>query len=176
MAGPREDRVEIGYVARAHGIRGELRVVTHDPESTTLSSAPSVCIGDASYRVRKARSVDGGFLVTLEGVADRNQAERLKGKPVLVDRELVASEDEVLLSELVGCQLVLDSGEVWGQVAAIESSPYQDRLVVHHDGVERLLPVVDAFILDIDLDTATIVVDPPEGLPEEPIRDPGKPA
>ena len=39
------DRVEIGVVARPHGVRGELRVHLHNPESTALDAAEEVWIG-----------------------------------------------------------------------------------------------------------------------------------
>jgi len=166
VAGPREDRVEIGYVARAHGIRGELRVVMHDPGSTALDAATRVFVGQENFTVAKVRATNGAVLVTLKEVADRNRAEELKGRPVEVLRDELDLEDEVLLADLVGCSVVLESGQAWGKVAGIDSGPGQDRLVIHHDGVERLLPAVDELILDVDLEAERIVVDPPEGLPE----------
>jgi len=65
---------------------------------------------------------------------------------------------------LVGCTAVCD-GEDYGVVAAVETGP-QDRLVIHHQGVERLLPLVDEFVIDIDIPNRRIVVAPPDGLPE----------
>lgn len=42
----------------------------------------------------------------------------------------------------------------------------------HEDGspgaVERLLPLVDAFIADVDRDRRIVVVTPPDGIPEDP--------
>ena len=70
--------------------------------------------------------------------------------------------------DLVGCQTVLPDGAPWGEIVAVEVGP-QDRLVVHHEGVERHLPAVDAFLVEVDVAAGRVVVDPPEGLPEEPI-------
>jgi 16S rRNA processing protein RimM len=101
----------------------------------------------------------------------RNDAEALQGKPVEVDRDaLELDEDDVLLHDLVGCAVKKTDGTPWGTVAAIESGDFQDLLVIHDNGIERLLPLVDAFVTDIDLDTSTITVDPPEGLPESKAR------
>ncbi|HYU16955.1 MAG TPA: hypothetical protein VEL05_12810, partial [Candidatus Acidoferrum sp.] len=76
---------------------------------------------------------------------------------------------DVLLTDLVGCRVELADGTIWGVVAAVEPG-LQDRLVIHQGEVERQLPVADPFILEIDLDGRRVVVDPPEGLPEEPLR------
>lgn len=160
--------VEIGFVARAHGVRGELRVVTHDPASTSLSRAEAVTIGGQRYRVRSARPVDGAFLLAVDGISDRDVAERMRGAAVSVDRDALDLQDgELLLSDLVGCRVELKDGTPWGRVAEIMPG-VQDLLVIHDGPVERLLPLVDEFLIEVDLPGGRIVVDPPEGLPEDP--------
>lgn len=158
--------VEVGYVARAHGIRGEVRVVCHNPDSTLLLDVPRITIAGAVYEVARARAARGACLLALVGVDDRTRAEALRGRAVEVERELLPlDDDDVLLAELVGLATRLPDGTPWGEVVAVELGP-QDRLVIHHGDVERLLPVVDAYILDIDLEGGHMVVDPPDGWPE----------
>lgn len=160
-------RVEIGGVARAHGIRGEVVIVTHDPDSETLGRVEQIYVAGTPRRIAGARDTQRGWLVQLEGVTTRNDAEALRGARVEVDRaDLDLDEDDVLLDDLVGCKVVLVDGTPWGEVAAIESGPGQDRLVIHDGGVERLVPLVDALVPNIDLDAGIITVDPPEGTPE----------
>jgi 16S rRNA processing protein RimM len=163
----RRPRIEIGGIARAHGIRGEVVIVTHDPDSTTLAEVETVWIGGQARRIVGARATHRGWLVQLEGVATRNDAEALRGQPVEVDREALAlAEDDVLLEDLVGCAVRRTDGAPWGTIAAVQPGELQDLLVIHDGEVERLLPLVDAFVTDIDLDAGVVTVDPPEGLPE----------
>jgi 16S rRNA processing protein RimM len=162
-----ETRVEIGGVARAHGIRGEVVVVTHDPDSDTLGYVERIFVGGVERKVIGARDTQRGWLLQLEGIVTRNDAEALRGKPVQVERsELELDEEDVLLHDLIGCKVVLVDGTPWGEVAAIDAGPAQDRLVIHDGGVERLVPLVDAFVHKIDLDARIVTVDPPEGTPE----------
>jgi 16S rRNA processing protein RimM len=148
-------------------VRGELRVVTHDPASETLFSVEVVHVGGDRFEVAAARPTRGAVLLSLAGVGDRTAAEALRGKPVAVDREAVPVEEgEVLLADLVGCRAVLPDGTAWGEIVAVETGP-QDRLVVASGAIERLLPAVDAFLLEVDLEGRVVVVDPPEGLPED---------
>jgi 16S rRNA processing protein RimM len=164
-------RIEIGGVARAHGIRGEVVIVTHDPASRTLASVERIYLDGAPRRVLAARYTHRGWLVLLEGVATRTEAEALRGRSVEVDRaDLALEEGDVLLHDLVGCAVRLPDGTPWGVIAEIDSVPggLQDRIVIHDGAVERMLPLVDAFVTDIDLDARVVTVDPPEGLPESP--------
>ncbi len=169
-SGGGDDRVEIGAVARAHGVRGELRVALHNPTSEALVDVEVLFVGGRELAVESARPTTGAWLVRLAGVEDRDQAEALRGQPVAVAREQLALEDdEVLLVDLIGCRAELRDGTPWGEIVAIEPGP-QDRLIVRHGDVERQLPVVDEILLEVDLEAGRVVVDPPEGLPEEPAR------
>jgi 16S rRNA processing protein RimM len=161
--------VEVGYVAKAHGVRGEVRVHLHNPASQTLYAAESVVVGGETRIVMSARTGSkGAVLLVLEGVTDRDVADALRGSTVSVERTQIPLEDgEVLASDLVGCTAVLEDGSVWGTVESIAPGP-QTRLVVRSGDVIRQLPLVDELVRDIDLDARTIVVEPPEGLPEEP--------
>jgi 16S rRNA processing protein RimM len=159
--------VEIGVVTRPHGVRGALRVVTHDPDSEALSAARRVFLGAREYELRSARKTPGAYLLEVGGVADRDAAEALRDAPVAVRREDISIEDgELLLADLVGCRVQLPDGTGYGEIEDVQAGP-QDRLVIGDGDVERLLPLVDAFVLDIDLEKRVVVVDPPEGLPEE---------
>ena len=75
----------------------------------------------------------------------------------------------MLLDDLVGCKVVLPDGTPWGTIAAVELGP-QDLLVIHDGEIERLLPLVDQFVKNVDVAGGVVTVDPPEGLPEDRIR------
>ena len=160
------DFVEVGYVARAHGLRGELSLRTHDPHSTVYETVDEVFIGGRGYVVVSARPSGKTIIVSLRGVSDRNAAEALRGSAVSVPRDkLPVEEDEMLLSDLVGLEVIHQSGQRLGRVTAIEMGP-QDRLVVRGDGVERLIPVVAPLVGDVDFEAGRILVDLPEDWPE----------
>lgn len=162
-----ESRIEIGGVARAHGIRGEVVVYTHDPDSETLANVDTIFVGGVERKILKARDTQRGWLVALEGVTTRNDAEALRGQPVEVAREaLDLEEGDVLLSDMIDCEVRLPDGRPWGKIAEIMVGTHQDLLVIHDGDVERLLPLVDQFVTNIDLEAGVVTVDPPEDLPE----------
>jgi 16S rRNA processing protein RimM len=160
-------RVEIGGIARAHGIRGEVVIVTHDPDSEILGEITTIYVGGVAREIEAARDTHRGWLVKLAGVATRNDAEALRGQVVEVDRDALAlDDDDVLLADLVGCAVRRVDGTPWGEIAAVDAGELQDLLVIHDGAVERMLPLVDAFVKAIDLDARVVTVDPPDELPE----------
>jgi len=162
-----DPRIEIGRIARAHGIRGEVVIVTHDPASDLLDDQPVLWIGGTERRVAEARATHRGWLIQLEGIATRNEAETLRGQAVEVDRAALAlADDDILLGDLVGCRVQRVDGTPWGEIVEVNSGGMQDLLVIHDGELERLLPLVDEFVASIDLEAGVVTVDPPDGLPE----------
>lgn len=162
----------VGRVARAHGLKGEVRVQLHDPDSESLLDVPTLIIGGVPKRILRARLTTGAVLLTIEGIADRDAAEALKGQPVEVERAHVPLEDgQFFLADLVGCTVVGTDGAVLGVAAAILPGK-QDLLEIHDRAamVSRLMPLVSAWIVELDLDARRMVVDVPEDLPTEPLR------
>jgi 16S rRNA processing protein RimM len=160
-----DPRIEIGRIARAHGIRGEVVIVTHDPASDVIADLETLWVAGIERRVIEARGTHRGWLVQFEGVATRNDAEALRGQPIEVDRTALAlGDDDILLGDLVGCQVKLVDGTPWGTIHSVDSG-MQDLLVIHDGELERLLPLVDEFVKTIDLAAGVVTVDPPDGLP-----------
>ncbi|MBI5481942.1 MAG: 16S rRNA processing protein RimM [Deltaproteobacteria bacterium] len=165
----------IGLVTRPHGVSGEVRLRLHHAESTALEEVEAVWLAlpgatgePRRYVVEGARYVAGGVLCELEGVADRDQAALLRGAEVCVPRaELPPLADgEFYLGDLEGCAVVTRAGQPFGVVHQVQELGAHDTLVIHDGEVERLLPYVPQFVVDVDLEARRVVVDPPEGLPE----------
>jgi 16S rRNA processing protein RimM len=166
------DRVEVGYVARAHGVRGELRVHTHDPQSTTLLDVARVWIGGVERQVTGLRETSGALLMSIKGVDDKDAADALRGKNVEVLRaDVPLAPGEFLLGDLPGCAVVDESGAPLGVVADVLHGA-QALLVIRDEaaGVERLLPLVDVFVQSVDVAARQIIVTLPDDLPVEKLR------
>ena len=163
------DRLEVGRIVKAHGIRGEVVVeaVSNRPERFTPGSL--LYAGERTFPVRRA-SRQGGpdpagrvtrdrWIVSFEGVETRNEAERLRGtvlsgEPLGPDGD---DADSLWVHELVGSELFDTAGRVLGRVAAVEANPASDLLVLE-DG--HLVPMV--FV--VEAAAGRVVVDPPPGL------------
>ena len=87
-------RVQIGVVSKAHGIRGELVVILHDPESTALDEVETVHVGGVARAVVQARNTGGAYLLAVEGITDRDAAGALRGAVVEVENSGASDEDE----------------------------------------------------------------------------------
>ena len=163
-------RIQIGYVRRAHGIRGEVVVRCDDADRSRFSPGVAFLTDDDPPRelvVDHARRHRGEPLVAFEGIDDRNAAESLRGVSLTIDvaerRRL--DPDEYWPEDLVGLRMVDTAGLELGTITGVVLGAAQDRLVVSlQDGGAADVPFVDALVGEIDLERGVVVADLPEGL------------
>lgn len=158
------ERVLIGTLGRAHGLRGEVNVYlrTDFPdERFRPGAAVEVGPGGRAMTVAAARWHSGGLLLSLAGVADRTGAEALRGLDVwarVPDDELPAEAGEYYDRHLVGLAVRDDSGRTVGRVTGVRHPPGQDLLVVDVAGTERLVPFVAALVPVVDREAGYLQV------------------
>jgi 16S rRNA processing protein RimM len=166
--------VVVGRVGRAHGVKGEvlIDVRTDSPEERLGPGAVLVTDPAAAgpLTIAAGRVHSGRLLVRFDGVADRNQAEAIRGVLLLADvdpDELPADEDEWYDHQLVGLDVVRTDGSAVGEVREVLHLPMQDLLAITRtDGTEVLVPFVEAMVPEVDVAANRLVVDPPPGLLE----------
>jgi 16S rRNA processing protein RimM len=167
----------VGRVVKAHGITGEVAVDvrTDDPDKrfapgATLRARPSRGGPQREYVIESAREHSGRLLVRLEGVADRNTAEALRGHLFLVDTEdlpPIDDPDEFYDHQLEGLAVVTVEGRMVGNVNEVLHTAAGELLSVTSEaGGEVLVPFVGAIVTEVSLQDQTIEIDPPDGLLE----------
>jgi 16S rRNA processing protein RimM len=166
-----EELVFIGTVARAHGVRGELKLVEGEGASGAWRESNELFIGAnaqaaSRYAVRQVRGGGRFVIVALEGVDDRDKAEVLRQLKVFVPRNRLPStkEGEYYIADLLGLEVVDEAGRVYGVVHEIFDNGAHDVYVVRKGKTEILIPAVEGVVLEVDTQGGRLVMDVPEGL------------
>jgi 16S rRNA processing protein RimM len=156
----------IGRIAGLFGVHGELKC---DPTSAGralfVPGAKLLCEvdGHSEYvTLESVREHKGRLLIALDEAQDATAAERFIRATFSAPREALDVEPgEYLDVDLVGCAVVGPDRKAYGKVERVEHYPASDMLVVGG----HLLPMVAAFIKEIDIKKKEIVVnDLPSGL------------
>ncbi|KAB2904568.1 MAG: 16S rRNA processing protein RimM [Anaerolineae bacterium] len=173
MADPRY--LIVGQVLRPHGIRGELRVqlTTHYPER--LKTRTFLVFGAdperedtlTHYEVERVRLHLGYGIVKLETINSREEADLLRGQYVFIPLEeaVPLEPDEYYYFQLIGLEMVTESGELVGTVAEILETGANEVYVVRGTAYgEVLIPAIDSIVKTIDPATGRIIITPIPGL------------
>ncbi len=105
--------ITIGSITKPQGVRGEVKVraLTDDPSRFCLLK--TVCIGGKDYKISSVRVSGADVYMKLAGVDDRDDAERLRGEFVTIDRAaaVAVEEGEFFIADLIGAQLYTRSAD-----------------------------------------------------------------
>jgi 16S rRNA processing protein RimM len=174
-----DDLVEIGVIAQAYGVRGQVKIFPHatvGQGGDALLAAPYWWVNGGRPKVmrrvqiRDARPHSGAIAAALDGSNDRNDAEALRGSTVSVRRADFPklSGGEYYWVDLIGLDVVSPTGTALGRVSDLMDNGAHSVLRVAYpttdakgqavDG-ERLIPFVDAYLREVDLAGKRIVVD-----------------
>lgn len=160
----------IGRVIDAHGLEGALKVKPATSTPSYYESSAAVLVdngtGLRSHAVRHIRSAGALWIMTLEGVTDRDTALTFKGAEVLLDEDDLRplAEGEYFLDDLVGCRVEDLAGTTLGEVRSVIETGANDVLEVTTDDGETLVPMTDEVIRHVDTQARTIRIAPLPGL------------
>lgn len=166
--------MELGRISRPHGLRGEIEVRLHWPESTALLEAKDVVLNAPGsqgerrvYRVRYARPTPKGVLLCLHEVIDRDGAEALKGWTVSLERSVMPPLEpgEYYLRDTLGADVLGPDGAHIGKVVDLRLYPSVDVLLIEREGgIQAEQPLVDPFLREVDVAAKKIVLASLDGL------------
>jgi len=130
-------------------------------EAETLAAVPRWSIGGVERRVEKTRPHAGLLLAKLTGIETREQAQALKGKPILALRSAMPEPPAGMYywADLVGLEVVNLQGRGLGRVQALRSSGAQQVAEIAGGERVRLVPWVSAVVKHVDLAGGRIEVD-----------------
>jgi 16S rRNA processing protein RimM len=162
--------VTVGRVVKPHGIRGEVSVDVLSDVAGRFDPGAVLHGRGRHWTVATARPHQGRLLVRFEEVADRNDAELLRGLVLEAPAADVSESETYFAHELVGMRVLGEAGEDLGEVADLVELPdtagYDLLEVRRGDGATWLLPAVDDYVAVVEHDgrEALQLVDPPAGL------------
>lgn len=164
------ERVCVGAIAGAFGVRGEVRLKSFcaEPESIGAYSPLYDEKGERQFTVRITQSIKNGFAARLSGVTSKEAADALKGVRLYADRDALPNlpDDEFYHTDLIGLDVLDAGGEMLGRVKAVLNHGAGDILEVNVGPGKPavLVPFTLAIVPTIDLEAKRLIVDPPEEL------------
>ena len=167
MSAKQELPVIVGRIRSAWGLRGDVgvEVLSDAPERFAVGSV--LWLKGKPTRVEYARKSKRGITVKLDAANNRTQAEALRGEDLTVLLEQVEPlpDGTYYHFQILGMCVLTNDGEQLGSVSEIIVTGSNDVYVVHQEGRrDILIPALPDVVLDVNLDTATMLVDLPDGL------------
>lgn len=155
------DFLEAGEIVTTHGVRGEMKVMPWSDGPEFLTGFRRVRIDGTDYKVQTCRIQKTCNLLKLDGVNSIEEAQRLRGKTVVVYRE-DAPKDLIFAAELIGMEVFSDGASL-GKVTDVLDYP-GNKVYEVQGTYTYLIPAVKQFVQEIDLENNTMRVTVIEGM------------
>ena len=163
---------QLGYVIKAHGIKGEVGILLDVDIPDHYKNLESVFVEMeqklvpffiSTIAIRKNKAV-----VKFDDVDDVDAANTLKGCLLYLPLDQLPQlrGDQFYYHEVVDFEVIDNAHGRLGKVSTVYSLPNQDLLAVAHNRKEILIPVKDEIIVRVDKKAKEIHVKLPDGLLE----------
>lgn len=163
------EKILIGKIVNAVGLKGEVKIYNYSDSHEIYENTNAVYVDDELMKVQRVRLQKNMVILKLEGIDDRNEAERAKGREIFVTEDDLPEleEGEYYIRDLIGMEVVLEDGSHLGTMTdVLQNSPQDIFQLVTENGKEVLIPRVPEFVIDINTDERKITVRLIEGMLE----------
>lgn len=173
------EKIKIGKIVNAVALRGEVKVYSYAGEIDRFEKLDRIIAGssqsggakraackkpqsDMEFEIEKVRYQKNMVILKLRGVDDRNQAEALKDMDVFITEDDLEElpDDTFYVRDLIGCQVVdINDGKKLGVVSDLIQNSAQDIYQIDlAECGQALIPAVEQFIKNVDIENKTITV------------------
>ena len=166
-----EDLLKVGVITTTHGVRGEVKVFPTTDEAERFLELDYVLL-DTGRELRRLEIQNVKFFKNLailkfKGIDNINDREMYKGRDLWIPREegQELAEGEYYVADLIGMQVVLEDGTVFGTLKDVMETGANDVYVINtKEKGEVLLPAIRECILDVNVEENTMTVHLMKGL------------
>jgi len=161
--------LECGKIINTHGVKGTVKAESWCDSPYILADLERVYTEEngrpKEYKVMNASVFKQFVLLELEGVVGMDAAIAMKNKTIYANRDDIELEEgDFFIADLIGLSVIdIDSGEKYGEVTDVINTGSSDIYVIKTGNGEAMMPAVDEFVKEIDLDKG-IYVRPIEGM------------
>ncbi len=163
------DRVLLGEIGAAQGLKGEVRLRSYTQEPAAIARYGA--LEDEQGRMielERVRVTPKALIARVKGVTTREGAEALTHTKLYIDRARLPAreEDEWYHSDLIGLAAVGQDGETIGSVVGVHNFGAGDLIEVQPatGGATVLVPFTRDTVPEVDVEGGRLTLTPPEGL------------
>lgn len=160
----RSDYLEAGKIVNTHGVRGDVKsecwcdyieVMTEDLSVLYLKKGAQY----HSLTITKASPFKGMVLLHFEGIDTFEGANALRGQILYAKREdLPLEEGACFIADMLGLPVIdANTGKVYGTLKNVTDAASGQLYEIKTENGIVLLPVVDEFVKEVDLDKGILI-------------------
>ena len=165
-----ENLLQVGVITTTHGIRGEVKVFPTTDDPRRFEELPSILLDTGKelceLEIQRVKYFKQFVILKFRDVDDINEIEPYKGKSLYVTRDMAVplEENEYYIADLIGMDVFLDDGSLFGRIKDVLETGANDVYIVQTQEKEVLIPAIKDCILQVDVESNKMVIHLMKGL------------
>lgn len=161
--------LETGKIVGTHGIRGEVRIEPWCDSPEFICEFDRLYLDDngQTFIDIKARPHKNIALCKIKGIDTIEEAEKMRGKIVYINRDDIELEDGVnFVQDLIGLEIRdADNDNIYGTLTDVIYTGANDVYeITDENGKKYLAPVIDEVIIETNVDDGYVLIRPMKGI------------
>jgi 16S rRNA processing protein RimM len=166
----RDECMLLGSITKTHGVHGELILRTKESSfepdekwESLFLEIDGIMVPFFISEIHKLR--EGEWVLGFDDIADKSMAESLTGHYAWILRDLFTSTPDTISPEqLVGFTVHDKASGKSGRIREFVDIPGNPVFEAVIDGQDHIFPARDEFILDLNMEKKSIIMNLPKGL------------
>ena len=137
--------LNVAKILKPQGLKGELKCELLTDVLAVFIKSKTIHLENKEYNIVKASVRQGYLYITLDGINDRNAAEKVRNKNLNVPKEVIDNYTggALLIDDLIGMNLYDESGEFVGQVVDYDAYSSTGFVTVLQDNHDYQMPFIE---------------------------------
>lgn len=164
------DEIQIGVICATHGLKGEVSVKSFsDSQEIRFKKGNTIYLKEDTLtplKIKTMRMHKDRVLLTFEGYEDINVVEKWKKSLLVIDKSTLheLAQDEVYYFQLREMKVYDEQGQFLGDIKELIETGANLVLRIDDGNISFLLPYVERFIKEVNVDDNKLVVSLLEGM------------
>lgn len=152
----------IGQITKAHGLKGEVKVLSLTDDLKRFKKLKSVFIDGAEKNIEGCKLQGDRAILKIEGIDTVEATAKYKGKYLSIHRSegIQLEEDEYYIADLIGCTVFDELGVELGNVYDVLATGSNDVYWVKNGKEEVLIPALGDIVISVDIESSKIIIKP----------------
>lgn len=153
--------ISIGEILKPQGIKGELKVKPLLDDLNIIANVKDFVINNKTYTLKSLSFREGFIYICFNEIQQRNDAELLRGKHLLINREIatkILKDGDYFMDDIIGLTVEDELGKIYGVVEDIQNFGSKDVYYINNGKKEILFPCIDGLVTNVDLKEKKLIV------------------
>lgn len=160
-----QNKVIIGCLGSAFGVRGELKVTSYTVPISNILSYPTWHIErNGNWQplaIEKVRMQGANIILKIKHVDDRDIAKTYTNALISIERSELpeTATNEYYWTDLIGMSVTTVDGTLLGHITEMRDTGANDVMIIQNDKKRHLVPFIDQVVQSVDRNEQSIIVD-----------------